>query len=194
MVEFCYDNYIKYSFPTFCSDLIVAVEELGREMDPPFAHGSYFIEIRDKFVAQSFVNKLFFGTACESLFAMACRCDMVYCDSNFATFSTRRVNDTFRTFAENLALKWPGYVLQGQHIVNSTDRLVHMDDLLSLFRSKDIDRYNREKEMFFGKQARYTTGNSQEQMKVVYATYPRSGNSLMRKVFENVTGTATGSD
>ena len=31
-------------------------------------------------------------------------------------------------------------------------------------------------------------------MTVVYATYPRSGNSLMRKYFENVTGTATGSD
>ena len=31
-------------------------------------------------------------------------------------------------------------------------------------------------------------------MRVVYATYPRSGNSLMRKYFENVTGTASGSD
>jgi hypothetical protein len=28
----------------------------------------------------------------------------------------------------------------------------------------------------------------------MYATYPRSGNSLMRKYFENCTGIATGSD
>lgn len=28
----------------------------------------------------------------------------------------------------------------------------------------------------------------------MYATYPRSGNSLMRKYFENLTGIATGSD
>ena len=69
-----------------------------------------------------------------------------------------------------------------------------MDDLLALLRSKDIDRYHSQKELFFGDQARYTTGNSQEQMQVVYATYPRSGNSLMRKIFENTTGTATGSD
>lgn len=69
-----------------------------------------------------------------------------------------------------------------------------MDDLLALMRSKDVDRYQRDKELYFGQQARYTTGNSREQMKVVYATYPRSGNSLMRKYFENVTGTATGSD
>ena len=33
-----------------------------------------------------------------------------------------------------------------------------------------------------------------EQQSVVYATYPRSGNSLMRKHFENVSGIATGSD
>ena len=69
-----------------------------------------------------------------------------------------------------------------------------MDDLLALMRSKDVDRYQCQKELFFGEQARYTTANSREQAKVVYATYPRSGNSLMRKYFENVTGTATGSD
>ena len=164
MVEFCFDNYIKYSFPTFCSNLITATEELGHEMEPPFAHGSYFIEIREKFVKQAWVHKVFYGSACEALFAMACRCDMLYIDANFAKFSTRRIDETYTTFSENLAMRWPGYVLQGQNIVNSTDRLVHLDDLLNLLRSKDIDRYNREKEMFFGNQARYTTGNSQEQM------------------------------
>lgn len=107
---------------------------------------------------------MFYGNACEALWSMACRCDMVYIDPNFCKFSTRRIDDTYRTFSENMAIKWPGYVLEGQHIVNSTDRLVHLDDLLSLFRSKDIDRYEREKAMFFGDQARYTTGNSQEQM------------------------------
>lgn len=119
---------------------------------------------------------------------------MLFIDPNFATFSTRRVNDTFKTFSENLAARWPGYVLKGEFIVPVSDHLVHMDDLLGLLRSKDIERYQSMKEHFFGSQARYTTGNSQEQMQVVYATYPRSGNSLMRKIFENTTGTATGSD
>ena len=50
MVEFVFDNYLEYSFPTFVSNLIVACEELGQEMEPPFEHGSYFIEIREKFV------------------------------------------------------------------------------------------------------------------------------------------------
>ena len=65
---------------------------------------------------------------------------------------------------------------------------------MNLLRSKDLNKYQAEKELFFGPQARYTTGNAQEQMTVEYATYPRSGNSLMRKYFENTTGTATGSD
>jgi len=132
---------------------------------------------------------------CEPIFTLCARHDHIYIDSNFAKFSTRRVDNTYRTFSENMALKWPGYVLSKTgHIVNSTDRLVEMDALLDLLRSNVIDRYESQKELFFGPQARYTTGPSRENVKVAYATYPRSGNSLMRKYFENVTGLATGSD
>ena len=152
------------------------------------------MEIREKFVEQNWMHKMVFGEISEAFFALAARHDMLYIDQNFAKFSTRRIDDTYRTFSENLAARWPGYILSGQHIVNESDRVIHMDHLLALLRSKDLDRYQSQKELFFGNQARYTTGNSQEQMQVVYATYPRSGNSLMRKIFENVTGTATGSD
>jgi hypothetical protein len=71
---------------------------------------------------------------------------------------------------------------------------VDLDELLGLFRSNDIARYNEVKDHFFGAQARYTNQKAVEQMSVMYATYPRSGNSLMRKYFENLTGIATGSD
>ena len=82
---------------------------------------------------------------------MTVRHDYLYADANFSTFSTRRVNDTFRTFAENLAHKWPGYILtKSGHIFNGTDRLIQMDDLLALMRSKDVDRYQCQKELFFG--------------------------------------------
>ena len=130
--------------------------------EPPFSHGSYFIEIRNKFVEQGWINYAVYGSSCESLFSILARNDMIYIDTNFATFSTRRINETFRTFSENLAARWPGYVLKGQIIINDSDRLIHMDDLLAFLRSKDIDRYHSQKELFFGNQARYTTGNSQE--------------------------------
>lgn len=40
----------------------------------------------------------------------------------------------------------------------------------------------------------YTDGKSSEQASVVLVTYPRAGNTLMRKQFENLSGVATGSD
>lgn len=69
-----------------------------------------------------------------------------------------------------------------------------MDMLLDLLRSKDLDHYHKVKTHFFGPQARYTSGKALEQSSVVYSTFPRSGNSLMRKYFESLTGVATGSD
>jgi len=75
-----------------------------------------------------------------------------------------------------------------------SDITIDMDELLGLLRSKDLARYHQVKSHFFGKQARFTNKKAVEQSSVMYATYPRSGNSLMRKYFENVTGVATGSD
>jgi len=163
MVEIAFDTFVSYSFPTFCSSFVQAIEELGAEMNPPYSHGSYFIEIRGQFLTYSWVHRAFFNDMCEPLFTLVARQDYVYIDANFAKFSTRRVDDTYRTFSENLAIKWPGYMLaKSGHIMNSTDRLVSMDSLLNLLRSKNIDRYEADKDLFFGPQARYTTGNSQE--------------------------------
>ena len=118
------------------------MEELGEEQDPPFSHGNYYVEIRNKFITLGWVNYAIYKDSCEAMFAILCRQDFVFADSNFATFSTRRINDTFRTFSENLAARWPGYELKGNFIVPVSDHhLVHMDDLLRLLRSKDIDRY-----------------------------------------------------
>ena len=69
-----------------------------------------------------------------------------------------------------------------------------MDELLGLLRSKDIDRYEQVKTRLFSTNVRYTTAQASDQSSVAYVTYPRSGNSLMRKYFENITGIATGSD
>jgi len=141
--------------------MVRAMDELGAEQSPPYSHGNYFVEIRKKFLSYSWVHRAFFSDLCEALFTIAARGDYWYIDSNFALHSTRRLNDSYRTFSENLANKWPGYVLSSSHhIENSTDRLVSMDALLSLLRSRDISGYERDKDLFFGPQARYTTGIS----------------------------------
>ena len=141
------------------------------------------------------MHRSFFSQMIEPLYTLLIKHDYLYVDPDFCKVSTRRIDDTYRTYSETIALKYPGYELdRSGRLMNKTDLVVRMDELLQLLRSKDIFRYESQKHLFFGEQARFTTGNSDEQMRVVYATYPRSGNSLMRKYFENVTGTATGSD
>ena len=109
-------------------------------------------------------------------------------------FSLRRLPG-YLTFSENLATRYPGYMLdQERRIVPSTDHKVDLDELMGLLRSKDIEGYEKVKSKFFGKSGRYTTMQAKEQMSIVYATYPRSGNTMMRKYFENMTGITTGSD
>ena len=54
--------------------------------------------------------------------------DYVYANSNFARFATRRINDTYKTFGENLAERWPGYMLCKEGFIrNNTDIVVNQD-------------------------------------------------------------------
>ena len=62
------------------------------------------------------------------------------------------------TFSENLASRYPGYMLDKERLcVPKTDVVVNLDELFDFFRSKDISRYEREKDKFFGASARYTS-------------------------------------
>ena len=68
-------------------------------------------------------------------------------------------------FSENLAKRYPGYMLSKEVegiIVPSTDKTVNLDELLDFFRSKDLSRYDREKDKFFGTSGRFTSANAQE--------------------------------
>ena len=58
----------------------------------------------------------------------------------FYTFETE-----FYTFCETVIKKY------------KTDHKVNVDELFALFRSKDIDQYDRDKDKFFGPSGRFTT-------------------------------------
>lgn len=77
--------------------------------------------------------------------------------------------------------------------------MVELEHLTAFLKSTDLSNYDKMKERFFGEQSRFLAPGSLAGCggladSVVYATYPRSGNSLMRKYFETITGIATGSD
>ena len=88
------------------------------------------------------MTKFFVSELFEPIFALMARHDYIFIDANMTKYSTRRVDDTYLTFSENLALKWPGYILgKSGHILNATDRLVDLSSLIDLLRSRNIDRY-----------------------------------------------------
>ena len=139
------------------------MEELGAQQSPPFSRGVYFLDLRLRFQTYSWVNRTIFFDIIEPIFTLACRYDHFFIDENFSKFSARRIDDTYRTFSENLAFKWPGYMMaKSAHILPLTDILVHVDDLFALLMSNDLARYERDKAIFFGPTSRYTTGNSRE--------------------------------
>ncbi len=143
-MELAVDSFVAYFYPDLLSQLIRALEELGAEQDPPFSKGVYFFDIRKRFWTYSFINRTLFTDMCEPIFTVGARHDHVFIDENFAKFSTVRINENYRTFSENLALRWPGYMMaKSAHILPKTDTFVHLDDLLALLRSKDLQRYQR---------------------------------------------------
>lgn len=131
----------------------------------------------------------------EPVYTRMIKQSYLYLDDSCAKVSNRRIDPSYRTFAENLAEKYPGYAINEHSlIVNKSDLTINLDQLVSLLKSKDLNAYHQHKDQFFGPQSRFLSGSGPEQMSIIYATYPRSGNSLMRKYFENITGVATGSD
>lgn len=78
-------------------------------------------------------------------------------------FATRRIDETYLTFTESIAQKFPGYVLDKDgYIRNAADLTVNLDQLLCLLRSKDLELYEQHKERFFGPQARFITTGAKE--------------------------------
>ena len=69
------------------------------------------MEIRARFLQKSWVHRVFFSEMCEPIFSMCCKHNYFYIDADYCTFSTRRIDPTFKTFGENCAQRYPGYLL-----------------------------------------------------------------------------------
>lgn len=193
--ELVFDKAVEYMTPTISCLILQAIDDLQKVQNPPYSKGCFFVEIRQRFCTFKLSAKWMYSDVFEPVFTSLAKLSQFYIDPEFSRFSMRRIDETYLTFGEKMQKQFPGYALGNDQLIsNKSDITINLDELLALFRSKDIARYHEVKDHFFGSQARYTRCNAEEQMSVMYATYPRSGNSLMRKHFENLTGIATGSD
>jgi hypothetical protein len=74
------------------------------------------------------------------------------------------------------------------------DSEVRLSEVIEVLRSRGIKRYWEVGNSLFGSDTRYCSNEGFGDNSVVYATFPRSGNSMVRKYLENITAIATGSD
>ena len=156
LAEFIFDKAVEYLQPTMSCLVLQAMDDLQSAQNPPYSRGLFFMQIRNKFSTYKISTKLLMDVL-EPVFTSLAKLNQFYCDKEFARFSMRRIDDSWYTWDELLSKKFPGYYLDDSQIIcNKSDVTIDLDELIGLFRSKDIARYNEVKQHFFGSQARYT--------------------------------------
>lgn len=88
-----------------------------------------------------------------------------------------------------------GYILDKEMRVraSSTCTTVNFKQLKDMLASKDEKEYQKMQWIFDG-QDRFLDGSPKPGNKVAFCSFPRSGNSFLRKYLEKLTGITTGSD
>jgi hypothetical protein len=65
--------------------------------------------------------------------------------------------------------------------------------LREILLSKDLDNLEKNR-WIFSDGSKFLDGADLSGFKIAYATFPRTGNTLLRKYIEEITGVATGAD
>lgn len=68
-----------------------------------------------------------------------------------------------------------------------------MEKLMTIFRSKDEDLW-RQSAWMFENEFKFLDGKPNNWNKIAFASFPRSGNTFLRKCCELLTGVQTGAD
>ena len=129
------------------------------------------------------------------------RQDLFYADKGFLLLSCNgpdgsEERKTFETFSERFHRLYPGYQLdRHMHIVAKPGTpVINLKMLMGLLKSKDGELWERCKWMFDPKHFRYLDGEANPSQKVAFCSFPRSGNTFLRKYMELLTGIVTGAD
>jgi len=127
--------------------------------------------------------------------------DLFYADKGFLYWSLTgpdgtEERKTFEKFSERFLRMYPGYQLDKyMHIVAKPETsVINLKQLMCLLKSKDAQLWERCRWMFDPKHFRYLDGEANPSQKVAFCSFPRSGNTFLRKYLELITGIVTGAD
>ncbi len=103
---------------------------------------------------------------------------------------------TFEKFSERFLRIYPGYMLDVNMRIRAKPEtpVINLKMLMDLLKSKDENLWTRCKWMFDPKNFRFLDGAPNKSQKVAFCSFPRSGNTFLRKYFELLTGIQTGGD
>ena len=128
------------------------------------------------------------------------RMDILYSNAGCEQFSTKIWNKSFKKLSErltsedifkNIEVDSNGY----RFVSKSDDHTISHKQMCSLFLSNDLEKYEEFKKKYLESgQLRFLDGESLDGFKTGFMTFPRSGNTFLRKYIELITGVATGSD
>lgn len=124
--------------------------------------------------------------------------DLLYTNADFFLYTTRGADlDGFELFSERFKRMYAskGYVLDADMRIRASSkcRTANLKQLMGMLASKDPKEYEDLKWMFDGHD-RFLDGTPKPGNKVAFCSFPRSGNSFLRKYLEKLTGVTTGSD
>ena len=131
-----------------------------------------------------------------SMFELECyiqnlyREDFFFTNNNFSCWSTSNTDkEGFEVFSDRFIRAYPGYCLDEVMRIRARPetRVLNMENLVSLFRSKDEALWNQNAWMFQN-EFKFLDGAPNHWNKIALVSFPRSGNTFLRKVSELLTG------
>ena len=119
--------------------------------------------------------------------------DFIYSDLDSYRYSCHK-QEGFYTYSEIFRMKFPlGYICdKGGRVSPSTARTVNLEQLSSILTSNNEDELRDQAWMWDG-EFRFLDRSSIRNKKVGITSFPRSGNSFLRRYIEQITGVTTGS-
>ena len=103
--------------------------------------------------------------------------------------------EDFENFSTRFARVCPGYMLDREMLIRPKPNtiVINLKELVKVFRSKDETLWN-ESQWMFENEVKFLDGEANPSNKIAFASFPRSGNTFLRKYCELLTNVGTGAD
>lgn len=118
--------------------------------------------------------------------------DLFFFDSHIELLSKERSTDDFMLFSERFSKLYPGYMLDSQMLIRPKPHTptLNLQKALDSLRSTDTEVYLPD----VSSDALFLDGSPILADRIGLVSFPRCGNTLVRKYVQKLTGVETGSD